>query len=92
MNKSSPRHIAGYYWCDTCDDSASGPRCDHNHTTRFIENEPQSVSLESRRLIEEEMSPIYPRLTKERAKELFDRMRANIETNVGESLIIKIAP
>ena len=27
----------GYFWCDACDDGASGPRCEHcNHDARFI--------------------------------------------------------
>jgi hypothetical protein len=26
----------GYYWCDTCDERADGPRCEHQHAARWI--------------------------------------------------------
>ena len=26
----------GYYWCDICDDGASGLRCEHGHDARFV--------------------------------------------------------
>ena len=64
---------AGYYWCDRCDQGASGLRCEHcSETTRFVH-----VALTAPRACEVG-KPQTGKVEPERAHQLFQQIHQNL--------------
>ena len=61
----------GYYWCDTCEETAYGLKCQHGHAGRFVATTPATRSAKS-------VTPPRPVATAadwQHGRELFARMK-----------------
>lgn len=67
-NQTTSTAVAGYYWCDQCDEPAFGDHCRKcRASARFIPNTVQMVSNDHRHAAEEPARPAPDR----------ERVRAN---------------